>query len=162
MIRHTTPEDLPKILEIYAYAREFMRRNGNPNQWGDDRPLLSAIERDIENRNSYLVTDETGEICGIFAFLIGNDPTYEIIEEGQWLNDAPYGVIHRIAGNGKRGGILEETLAFCKQYVGDLRIDTHEDNRVMQHLLEKNGFTKCGIIYTDNGTPRLAYQKEFA
>ena len=30
----------------------------------------------------------------------------------------------------------------------------------MQHLLDKNGFTYCGIIYLDDGTERLAYQKQ--
>ena len=29
----------------------------------------------------------------------------------------------------------------------------------MQHLLEKNGFTRCGIIHVADGTPRIAYQK---
>ena len=29
----------------------------------------------------------------------------------------------------------------------------------MQHLLEKHGFSYCGIIYLANGDPRLAYQR---
>ena len=40
-----------------------------------------------------------------------------------------------------------------------LRADTHADNKIMQHLLEKNGFTRCGIIHVADGTPRIAYQK---
>lgn len=28
----------------------------------------------------------------------------------------------------------------------------------MQHLLEKNGFVRCGIIHLANGAPRIAYQ----
>ena len=42
---------------------------------------------------------------------------------------------------------------------GNLKIDTHRDNHIMQHLLERKGFTYCGIIHTDNGAERLAYQK---
>ena len=40
-----------------------------------------------------------------------------------------------------------------------LRADTHADNKVMQHLLESEGFTRCGIIHVEDGTPRIAYQR---
>jgi RimJ/RimL family protein N-acetyltransferase len=43
--------------------------------------------------------------------------------------------------------------------IPNIRIDTHRDNAIMQHLLEKNGFVKCGIIYVEDGSPRIAYQK---
>lgn len=39
-----------------------------------------------------------------------------------------------------------------------IRIDTHADNKTMQHLIEADGFTRCGIIYIADGTPRIAYQ----
>ena len=29
----------------------------------------------------------------------------------------------------------------------------------MRHLLEKNGFKECGIIYVEDGTPRIAFQR---
>ena len=42
--------------------------------------------------------------------------------------------------------------AFCINWAiaqcGHLRIDTHGDNKVMQHLLTKLGFRHCGTIYT--------------
>ena len=41
----------------------------------------------------------------------------------------------------------------------NLRADTHRDNRIMQHILQKHGFRYCGIIYLLNGDERLAYQK---
>ncbi len=31
---------------------------------------------------------------------------------------------------------------------------------VMQKVFEKNGFKRCGIIYVEDGTPRIAYQRE--
>lgn len=40
----------------------------------------------------------------------------------------------------------------------NIRIDTHADNKTMQHLIEADGFTRCGIIYIADGTPRIAYQ----
>lgn len=33
-IRRTTVEDLPRLLALYARARQFMADHGNPNQWG--------------------------------------------------------------------------------------------------------------------------------
>ena len=71
-----------------------------------------------------------------------------------------YGVIHRIGSNQIEKGMLKVAVDYCFHFVNNLRIDTHKDNKVMQHLLEKEGFTKCGIIYLKDGNPRIAYQKE--
>lgn len=49
-------------------------------------------------------------------------------------------------------------MEFCKGRWGNLRIDTHADNHTMQHLIQKHGFQKCGIVYVEDGTPRIAYQ----
>lgn len=157
-VRHTGPADLPEILKTYAYARELMKRTGNPNQWGDRWPPDDLAEEDIRCKRSYAVTHE-GRLCGVFAFLTGEDPTYRVIENGAWLNDEPYGVIHRIAGNGEQKGVLEAALRYCEARVANLRIDTHADNRIMQHLLAKYGYTKCGIIHVADGSPRIAYHK---
>jgi len=151
-------EDLPKILEIYAYAREQMRKNGNPNQWGNNRPPLPAIIEDIEKSRMYLITSD-GFICGVFVFYIGDDPTYQVIKDGGWLNDLPYGVIHKVASNDRANGILAAALSFAEPQINNLKMDTHRDNVIMQRLLERNGFVRCGIIYTDDGTERIAYQR---
>ena len=151
-------EDLPRALEIYARARALMRESGNPDQWGDDRPKIEKTIDDIQNKTGYALVDEEGEIVAVFAFLTGEDPTYRIIE-GKWQNDAPYGTLHRVASSGKRKGVLKEILAFCEAQTGNVRVDTHRDNKIMQHLLEKSGYEYCGIIHIADGSPRLAYQK---
>ena len=154
-IRKALSEDLPRIEEIYAYARKFMAENGNPNQWGNITPRTSMLEDDIEKGNLYvLVHDHV--IHGVFYFYIGPDPTYGIIEDGQWRSDMPYGTIHRIAGDGS-GGVLAAAVAFGKQKINHLRIDTHEDNKIMQRAVVKYGFQRCGIIHLANGSPRIAY-----
>ena len=150
--------DLNTILDIYAYARKQMRLSGNPDQWGNDRPAVSTIKEDILHKRAYVITHQHN-ICGVFVFIIGPDPTYQIIENGSWLNDKPYGTIHRIAGNGQIKGIFPAALSFCEEKINNIRIDTHADNRIMQHLLEKYGFQKCGYIYVEDGTQRIAYQK---
>jgi hypothetical protein len=148
-------------MEIYAYARRFMKENGNPSQWSDSRPSALTVASDIENHNCFVIT-QGKEICGVFAFIIGADPTYNVIENGSWLNDEPYGVIHRIASAGKCPGIMNFALDYCEAQIGNIRIDTHRDNMIMQHILERHDYIKCGTIYADDATPRIAYQKNLA
>jgi hypothetical protein len=157
-LRYTTAQDLETVMKIYAYARIQMKKNGNPNQWGNSRPSVEAIKAEINRHHSFLITEED-EIYGVFAFTIGKDPTYAIIENGTWLNDEPYGVIHRIASNGRRNGIMDFVLHYCESQIDNIRIDTHKDNTIMQHILESHHYIQCGTIYADDGTPRIAYQK---
>ena len=156
-VRPYRPEDRESILKIYESARAIMRESGNPRQWGDSNPQISLIDGDIENGTGYVVEDGP-RIVGCFALINGPDPTYLKIYDGQWLNDDDYIVIHRIASCGE-GGVLKTCLDYCSEVSRNIRIDTHRENRIMQHLLHKYGFTYCGTIYVSDGTPRMAYQK---
>lgn len=156
-IRLAQLDELDEILKIYEYAKKFMIETGNPTQWAGGYPQRELLEQDIANGGLYVVTEETG-ICGVFYFVIGPDPTYALIENGSWNSDQTYGTIHRIAGNGT-GGVFGAALDFCRNQIDYLRIDTHEDNKVMQHVVTKYGFLPCGIIYTDDGTPRIAFDR---
>ena len=157
-IRHSTMADLPDISDCYAYAREQMKLNGNPTQWGNSSPAEALILGDIQSGHGYVI-EENGVICGVFAFIIGPEPTYQEIWNGQWLNDDEYGTIHRLASNGKSKGIFEACLQFCESLCPNIRTDTHIDNAPMQHLLPKFGFQRCGTIRVANGTLRTAFQK---
>lgn len=152
---HARPTDLERIEEIYAKARAFMAASGNPNQWGTTHPPKTALERVIREGNLYVVGDEE-VIHGVFAFILGDDPTYAEIYDGEWHDSRPYGTLHRVAGDGS-GGILQTAVEFSRQHCDYLRIDTHHDNKVMRHVIEKAGFRRCGTILTDNGSPRIAY-----
>ena len=77
---------MAKILEVYARAREFMAKNGNPTQWGDGYPSQELLEEDIDT-NRLFVYMLNGRMQAVFAFILGEDPTYKAIEDGQWLND---------------------------------------------------------------------------
>ena len=156
-IRMAEEKDLDSILAIYAHARQFMRETGNPNQWGDIHPLRELIEEDIRLGRSY-ICEENGEPVGVFAFIVGEDPTYNVIENGQWLSDAPYGTIHRLASNGRAKGVAKACFAFCRAHLPHLRIDTHEDNKIMQKAVADFGFRYCGVIYVRDRSPRLAYE----
>lgn len=157
MIRPATHADLPAILEVYRHARDFMVRNGNPTQWGNRYPAPELLEEDIRLGHLFVDTEED-RICGAFMFALGDDPTYTYIENGAWLDGSPYGVIHRVAGDGTVPGVLKRCVAFCRERCPHLRIDTHEDNHVMQRLLSAAEFIRCGTIYVEDGSPRIAYE----
>lgn len=156
MIRLAKPADLPEILKIYEAARQFMAQNGNASQWGRAYPPRERIEADIRGGCLY-VEEAEGKPAGVFAFLLGPEPNYERID-GAWRNSLPYGTIHRVASDGRVPGFFGRCMEFCKKQTANLRIDTHEENKVMRHLIEKSGFAECGIIRVEDGSPRIAYQ----
>lgn len=159
-IRKANYKDLEEIRLIYQSARKFMSDNGNPNQWGNNNPPLSRTEEDLRENNLYVVEDDK-DILAVFFYKYGDDPTYKIIYQGSWLNDSPYGVIHRIAVSDKaRGkGIAGICFDFAYSQCKNLKIDTHKDNIPMQRALAKHGFKQCGIIHLVNGDERIAFQK---
>lgn len=158
IIRKSTYDDIDRMLEIYDQAREFMRASGNPGQWVDGYPKKSMLLDDIEKGNSYVCIKD-GEIVCTFYFEIGDEPTYKEIFDGGWLNDKPYGVVHRIASARGTKGAGAFCLDWCYDQIGNVRIDTHKNNIPMQNLLIKKGYKTCGIIYVSDGTERIAYQK---
>ena len=162
-IRKTTETDFERIMEIYAYARAFMAKTGNPNQWGPTNwPPEDLIHEDIRNGNSYVCVNDDEKVIGTFFFTQGEDiePTYREITDGAWLDDSAYGVVHRIASDGSEKGIGQFCLGWAYEQCGHLRIDTHTDNKVMQNLLKKLGFIRCGIIYViEDDNPRYAFEK---
>ena len=156
MIRPARENDLNTIESIYNTARAFMRASGNMNQWINGYPDRGMLENDIRNSHLFVI-EENATVHGVFALILGDDPTYAYIEDGQWLNDRPYGTIHRIGHDGVIHGAVKAARDFALQYVDNVRADTHADNKPMQHVLEKNGFRRCGVIYLENGDPRIAY-----
>lgn len=159
IIRATNFNDLPNVMSLYDYARNLMRANGNLVQWINGYPSEELIRGEIENGHSFVGLDDEGEIVVTFCLIIGDDPTYRVIREGSWLNDEPYGVVHRMATSGKRQGVAQECFNWCFGRCMNLRVDTHSDNHAMQHVLLKLGFVYCGIIYVADRTERLAFQK---
>lgn len=159
--RKATAEDLYRILQLIDYGRQKMRRSGNMHQWTDGQPSRETILQDVAIGNSYLL-EEDGMPIATFAFVPGPDITYRKIYEGKWLNEEPYHVVHRMASMPGRHHAFNDILDFCFTQTDNIRIDTHRDNTVMQHLILKYGFHYCGIIYLTDGTERLAYQKTTA
>ena len=111
MIRHAEIQDLTAIEAVYAHARKFIEETGNPNQWGKNHPPRATLENAIAARKLY-VLEEDGQIHGSFYFAIEEEPNYRKINDGSWLSDAPYGVIHMVASDGTIHGFLQQIVAF--------------------------------------------------
>ena len=157
VIRQTAPEDLSRLKEIFAIARKFMSETGNPGQWDENYPGDQLLREDMDSGDSYVIQKGNTTVA-TFVLRGGIDSTYNVIYDGQWLNEEPYAVIHRVASSGEVKGIIRVVLDFARQQYRNIRVDTHADNKVMQHLMQKEGFRYCGVIHCWNGTERLAYQ----
>lgn len=157
-IRSAVIADLGTVLNLIDSGRKTMMASGNTRQWDASHPSHKQIEEDIAGGVSYLLTED-GRPIATFAFMPGPEPTYARIYGGKWLNDNPYHVIHRVAGLPGYGGVFYDILDWCFKRTDNIRIDTHRDNKIMRHCLEKYSFAYCGIIHLANGDERFAYQK---
>lgn len=158
-IRQADESQLDEIMAIYARARSFMADHGNPDQWPDTYPPRDMIVRDMEAGCMYVCMAKE-RIGAVFYYRKGREPDYEKIWDGAWLDEEPYGVVHRIASAGIVKGAASFCLAWASAQCKNVRIETHKNNKVMQNLLKKSGFVYCGIVYVRGGEERMAYQKK--
>ncbi|MCR5188267.1 MAG: GNAT family N-acetyltransferase [Treponema sp.] len=161
-IRPAQNSDIKHIMEIYAFARDFMAKNGNPNQWGPTNwPPLDLLKQDIEKQKLFVcIEDERIVAVFFYDYGLNVEHCYNKIEDGEWTSPSSYGVVHRLAGDGSVKGIGAFCINWAFEKAGCLRMDTHPDNLPMQGLLPKLGFKKCGIIHVDEDNyPRYAYEK---
>ena len=155
-------------MALYREARQIQLDSGNLHQWREGFPSEDVVRSDIDRGVSYVVEERPAaddvvtraRIVGAFAFIPGEDPTYRVIEGGAWLdNSRPYATIHRLGSLKSAHGVANACFDWSWARCPNLRIDTHEDNAIMRHCVEKAGFRYCGIIHLLNGDPRLAFQK---
>ena len=167
VIRPAVPADLPALRPVFEAAKATMRADGNLEQWSAPGfPPDDLLLRDISRGGGYVIEsrwpvaaghDESHPVA-YFALLPSPEPTYDYID-GAWLTDEPYGVIHRIASYPDVHGVFSAIIDFAAARYPHLRIDTHRDNRIMQHVIAAAGFTCCGVIWLTDGTERLAYER---
>lgn len=162
--RIATESDIDKIMEIIKQAQEYLKKKG-VEQWQDNYPNLNIINDDIDKRKGY-VLEKDDTIVATVAVSFNDEKTYEKIYNGKWITENEYAVIHRIAvdNNYKGKRLSSEILAhieiMCLQRnVHSIKVDTHKQNKSMRKMLSNNGFQYCGIIYLENGSERVAYEK---
>ena len=85
-IRKSTRKDIEHIMTIFTTAREYMFEHGNKTQWVDGYPDEEILKTDIDAGNSYVIINN-GEIVGTFSFIIGEEPTYQVIKNGKWTDE---------------------------------------------------------------------------
>ncbi|MDO4191594.1 MAG: GNAT family N-acetyltransferase [Bacteroidales bacterium] len=160
-IRRATIHDINIIMNLLDEARNKMRALGNDIQWINGYPSRQIITTDIAQDNYYVCCDKENNIIASFAFIFGNDPTYNNIE-GAWLSQQPYATIHRLGSCIGAIGVFHTIVLWASTRCQSLRFDTHEKNTPMLRQAEREGFNYCGIIYVSDGTPRKAFQRDFS
>lgn len=160
--RKAQENDTMRIMELIRQAKAFLKANG-VDQWQDGYPEQEDIERDIRDGIGYVMTDD-GIIMAYTGIDFRGEPAYDSLK-GTWLNEEPYAVIHRTAvdnavkGRGLAQQIFAETERIAREReVYNIRIDTDEDNKIMRYIIEKMGFTYCGVVIFAN-SPKIAFQK---
>lgn len=156
-------EEISVCMAILDSGREFQREQGFV-QWPDGYPDRGTVEEDVKNSVGYLLKID-GKPAAYMYIGFDGDPAYPEIK-GAWHSDEPYAVVHRIAiGSEFRGrGVADIAFHLIEEFViskgfYNLRIDTDEQNKRMQHVLEKNGFSLCGTVIQGGGD-RLAFDKQ--
>ena len=166
-IKLSTLENIPEIMTIIKDAKELLA-SLKIDQWQNGYPNAAQVEQDILKGESYVVLSDENQVIATSMFTTNKEPTYQIIEEGTWKVDESknYGVMHRMAikKEYRKQGLA--TLLFDEFHqqlksknIQSLKIDTHEENLGMQALIKKIGYQYCGIIYTNYGAKRLAFEK---
>ena len=154
---------LEDMCRITDEAKAQLKRLGL-DQWQKGYPCREVWEADIVNGVTWLAV-ENGKVLGAFAFQITPDPSYGVID-GAWLTDGDYASMHRVCvsddskGKGVAGEMFRHGFSLAKKLgLPSMRIDTHPGNLPMQRALAREGFIHRGTIITDDGTPRLAYDR---
>lgn len=157
-IRPADWPDLERIMQLIDHSRSIMRAVGNASQWvGYPGPDL--IGSDMAHGIGHVIL-QGGQIVGYFALLLDPEPTYAYIEDGQWIDDTtPYGTLHRLACAPGVQGIARSAFSFAEERCASVRVDTHRDNPIMLHIIAGRGYTRCGVVYMRDGSPREAFQK---
>lgn len=165
-LRKSVNEDINNIMQIIDEAKEALKEQGI-DQWQNGYPNADVIRNDILNNDSYVFI-KNNEIVATSAVSFDGEKTYDKIYDGNWISNDEFAVIHRIAisnkykGTGIASEIIKMIEAIClDKNVHSIKVDTHEFNMPMQKLLKKNDFKYCGVIYLEDKSKRVAFEKIF-
>lgn len=165
-LRKSVNEDINNIMQIIDEAKEALKEQGI-DQWQNGYPNADVIRNDILNNDSYVFI-KNNEIVATSAVSFDGEKTYDKIYDGNWVSNDEFAVIHRIAitskykGTGIASEIIKMIEAMClDKDIHSIKVDTHEFNIPMQKLLKKNDFKYCGVIYLEDKSKRVAFEKIF-
>ena len=159
-------EDIDQVMQAVEDSRDALRLQGN-GQWQDGYPNKDDFINDINNKRLFVIIDEKDPKTIIAVCAISyREEDYHHLYEGKWLTDLPYVVMHRVAikkeyrnqGYGKK---LFEIFVETAKIEGyrSLRIDTHEGNAVMRHLIGLFDFAYCGKAILTPDKDRMVFER---
>lgn len=163
-LKKATKGEETLAMEIINQAKAYLKAQGI-DQWQTGYPDLSAILGDIAAEKGYFLL-ENDMVFGYACIDYEGEPAYRELK-GDWLSapDAPYVVVHRMAftKEGRGRGLADEAFRLVAEQamakgIFNFRVDTDADNKIMQHILKKNGFTYCGVIWFDH-SEKIAFEK---
>ena len=169
--RRAEERDIDRLLEILGEAKAYLRECG-VNQWQEGYPNREALLEDIAaGRGWVFECMDTGELAGYECVSMQPEVCYRDID-GRWLTEGEsYAVVHRSMAAAKYRGtrLASEMLSFAAELAAGMgkisvRVDTHRDNKAMNRLCEKLGYTYCGVVDLRKVDPaedsfRNAYEK---
>lgn len=163
--RRALHKDIPAIMEVIHDAQALLKADGLP-QWQDGFPNEETIAEDIETRRAFVIC-ENDEIIGFVVVAFGEEPDYSNNVRGTYKYNEPYGTIHRCAfsASAKGKGLSQYMFNLCYEEIRSegvkyVRIDTHQDNLRMRHIMEREGFTESAVIsLLANGKDRIVAEK---
>ncbi|MBR5811615.1 MAG: GNAT family N-acetyltransferase [Alistipes sp.] len=164
IFRKATTEDIDTIERMIKAASGRLGAAGI-DQWQRGYPNRTSIENDVE-AGVGMVLALGNEILAYGAVIFTGEPAYNDLTGGQWLTNGEYAVVHRLCVSeifvrmGFAKQFMSAAEAMAAERVKSFRIDTHPDNKIMQNLVERMGFTYCGDVVIESR--RLAYEKIIA
>ena len=162
-LRKANENETENAMNLINKAKKFLKKQGI-DQWQKGYPDRECIQNDIKNRKGYFL--EENNLIGYLCIDFDGEPAYADLS-GEWKSNGGYAVVHRMAiddayrGKGAASAAFDLIQSLCiENGVHSIRVDTDEDNKIMQHIIHKNGFIFCGTINFDN-SKKIAFEKIF-
>ena len=162
IFRPAMPEDVPAIMTLVEAAVRRLAAMG-VDQWQDGYPNRGRIAQDVAEGIGYVI-EEADRVVAYGAVIFTGEDAYRAIDGGWLTEEENYVVVHHmcvaeeVVCQGYGRCFMEAAEQLSRGRVRSFRVDTHADNRVMQSLLPRLGFTRCGTIRID-GRPFEAFEK---
>lgn len=154
-IRKAEMADFDQVMAILKDGRNQLAERGI-DQWQGDYPNPDHVKEDIEHGYAYLAKSEDGETVGTLSIVPAPDTTYDQLDGAWQVETNDYVTIHRVAihsdhtGRGYASKLYQAVISYFTSGFNDvksIRVDTHEDNLPMQHLIKKSGFKRVGTLH---------------
>lgn len=158
LLRRAEMKDLPQIEQIILDGKAHLAAQ-NINQWRGQYPNMDVLVHDINNGYNYVLVEDD-EVLGTISAISGPDMSYQTLD-GQWMTEeGEYVALHRVAVSANHRGEGLSTKLFnavldelsLNPMIKGVRIDTHQENFGMQHVIKKMGFAETGLVKVLNSS----------